>query len=384
VASNPRIEDLRRRLEKEPGSRLFAQLAEELRKVGDLDEAMSLCSDGLQKHPNYPSARMTFGRCLFDKGDLAGARREFEAVVKAAPDNILAGRFLAESLEGLGETKGAADQYRAVLRLAPGDGQVAQRLAAVEARLVAPAAPASPGHEAPPAPEEVAGAGEPAPIPLASVEGEAFELERPYEAGRAAREAESTAGPGVPQVRPVEELAAELPEAAAAPAPEPTDPSPGEPSPLPVQEPAPADPSAREAFWGAEPERLLPAVARGGPGLRRLEGEPPPPWVDPAAPRPPEPVPASPEIASSTLAELYFSQGVTGKAIEVYRQVLLREPENERARLRLAELERSEPAPPLEAATAPSATRDSGVGRRAVIQRTIGQLEAMLTAVRKD
>ena len=33
MAENPRIEDLRRRLEKEPGSRVFAQLAEELRKV---------------------------------------------------------------------------------------------------------------------------------------------------------------------------------------------------------------------------------------------------------------------------------------------------------------------------------------------------------------
>ncbi len=376
MASNPRIEDLRRRLEKEPGSRLFAQLAEELRKAGDLDEAMSLCTDGLQKHPNYPSARMTLGRCLFDKGDLAGARREFEAVVKGAPDNILAGRFLAESLEGLGETKGAADQYRAVLRLAPGDGQVAQRLAALEARLAAPAAAGPPGREAKPMPVEVAGAREPAPIPLASVDGEAFELERPYEAGRAAQEA--------PQVV-VAQPAAELPGPAAAPPPEPLDASPGGPSSLPVQEARPADPPARDALWGAPVERPLPAVAKAGPpALRRLEGEPPPPWVDPAAPRPSEPVVASPEIVSSTLAELYFSQGVTGKAIEVYRQVLLREPENERARLRLAELERSEPGPPVEPTAAPPLTRDSGLGRRAVIQRTIGQLEAMLTAVRKD
>ena len=35
MATNPRIDDLRRRLEREPGSRLFAQLAEELRKAGE-------------------------------------------------------------------------------------------------------------------------------------------------------------------------------------------------------------------------------------------------------------------------------------------------------------------------------------------------------------
>jgi hypothetical protein len=45
---------------------------------------------------------MTLGRALMDSGDLAAARAEFEAVVKGAPDNILASRFLGECLEGLG------------------------------------------------------------------------------------------------------------------------------------------------------------------------------------------------------------------------------------------------------------------------------------------
>ena len=64
MAPNPRIEELRKRLEKEPASRLFAQLAEELRKEGELAEAIRVCREGLQKHPNYPSARMTLGRAL--------------------------------------------------------------------------------------------------------------------------------------------------------------------------------------------------------------------------------------------------------------------------------------------------------------------------------
>ena len=75
VALNPRIEDLRRRLEKEPGSRIFAQLAEELRKEGDFAEAIRVSRSGLAQHPSYPSARMTLGRALFDSGDLAGGAR---------------------------------------------------------------------------------------------------------------------------------------------------------------------------------------------------------------------------------------------------------------------------------------------------------------------
>ena len=40
MPDNPRIDDLRKRLDREPGSRVFAQLAEELRKAGQLPEAI--------------------------------------------------------------------------------------------------------------------------------------------------------------------------------------------------------------------------------------------------------------------------------------------------------------------------------------------------------
>jgi tetratricopeptide (TPR) repeat protein len=78
---------------------------------------------------------MTLGRALFDKRDLAGARTELEAVLKGAPDNILASRLLAEALEGLGELPAALEKYRLALRMAPGDRQVAGRIEAIEAKL---------------------------------------------------------------------------------------------------------------------------------------------------------------------------------------------------------------------------------------------------------
>ena len=112
MAGNPRIDELRRKLDKEPGSRLFAQLAEELRKDGDLEDAIQVAREGLQKHSNYPSARMTLGRALFDTGDWSAARAEFELVLKGAPDNILASRLLAECLESLGDVPGAIARYR--------------------------------------------------------------------------------------------------------------------------------------------------------------------------------------------------------------------------------------------------------------------------------
>ena len=50
-------------------------------------------------------------------------------------------------------------------------------------------------------------------------------------------------------------------------------------------------------------------------------------------------------FSSSTLAELYFRQGLVDRAVEVYRQVLDEEPGNERARSRLAELESASARP---------------------------------------
>ena len=136
-----RVDDLRRRLEADPGSRLFAQLAEQLRKDGDVEEAIGVARAGLEKHPNYPSARLTLGRALLDSGDAVAARAELETAVRDAPDNILASRLLGEALETLGDLEAAAKQFRATLVIAPGDAEVERRIQAVEAQLGKPDRP---------------------------------------------------------------------------------------------------------------------------------------------------------------------------------------------------------------------------------------------------
>src|SRR6185436_4083957 len=108
LVTSTRIDDLRSRLAKDPGSRLFAQLAEELRKDGALVEAIGVSRDGLKRHPTYTTARLTLGRCLLETGDAHGAIAELQAAVAGAPDNILALRLLAESHEAAGAFGAAA------------------------------------------------------------------------------------------------------------------------------------------------------------------------------------------------------------------------------------------------------------------------------------
>jgi len=96
VADNPRIEELRRRIQKDPASIAFAQLAEEYRRAGQFEEAVRVCRTGLAQHPAYLSARITLGRALLEMGRLDEAAAEFEYVLKAAPDNLTASRELAD------------------------------------------------------------------------------------------------------------------------------------------------------------------------------------------------------------------------------------------------------------------------------------------------
>lgn len=104
MAENPRIEELRRRVQADPASIAFAALAEEFRRVGRHEEAVETCRTGLQRHPAYLSARVTLGRALIETGDFDGAREELETVLRTAPENLAAIRGLAQIHERLGHS----------------------------------------------------------------------------------------------------------------------------------------------------------------------------------------------------------------------------------------------------------------------------------------
>src|SRR5437867_2654728 len=97
---SPRISDLSKRLQREPSSRVFLELAREYHASGNLEEAVRVCRDGLQRHPSYHSARVLLGRSLIDLRRFAEARPEMEKVVQQAPDNLLARRLLGEAQAG--------------------------------------------------------------------------------------------------------------------------------------------------------------------------------------------------------------------------------------------------------------------------------------------
>jgi tetratricopeptide (TPR) repeat protein len=152
VTETSRIDELRRRLQKEPASIAFAQLAEEYRRAGRFGEAVDTCRAGLKHHPEYLSARVTLGRSLIETGDLDGALAELEGVLRQAPQNLAAIRGLAEIHRQRGDLTAALDHYRAAFELAQNDPAIDEIIRGLRRELATKVLPP------PPSPPAVSGA----------------------------------------------------------------------------------------------------------------------------------------------------------------------------------------------------------------------------------
>lgn len=137
---SPRVQELRRRVQADPASIAFAQLAEEYRRSGDAEEAVNIARAGLSHHPAYLSARVTLGRALLELGRLDDARDELTLVLNSAPDNLPAIRAMAEVHQQRGHLSDALEYYRRALRLAQFDPELESAVSRIE-NVVEPPAP---------------------------------------------------------------------------------------------------------------------------------------------------------------------------------------------------------------------------------------------------
>jgi tetratricopeptide (TPR) repeat protein len=121
MADSARLDSLRRRVQQDSSSIAFAQLAEEYRRAGRLQEAVDTARAGLENHPTYHSARVTLGRALLELNQFEDAQHELEHVLKGAPENLAAIKGLAEAHHWQGSLVAALAQYRAALAIARHD-----------------------------------------------------------------------------------------------------------------------------------------------------------------------------------------------------------------------------------------------------------------------
>ncbi len=123
-AQSPELVKLADKFRKDPASKLFFPLAEEYVKAGRIDEAIELLRTGIKAHPDLLGARVSLGKALLAKGRYADAQAEFEQVIVANPDNIMAHKKLASIYVHAGDKPRALASCQAVLGINPSDAEV--------------------------------------------------------------------------------------------------------------------------------------------------------------------------------------------------------------------------------------------------------------------
>ncbi len=92
------VDDIRRwseELAREPGSLVFLQLGDALRRQRQFEVASKVALRGLERHPHNADAHDLLARIAVDRGDLARARGEWNAVLRIVPNH-------AGAMKGLG------------------------------------------------------------------------------------------------------------------------------------------------------------------------------------------------------------------------------------------------------------------------------------------
>lgn len=141
--TSAKIEELRFRVKTDPKSRHFYPLAEELRKVGAHEEAEKVLRDGLATNPSYLSAWISLGRVLKETSRHNEAIESFQKAMTLDAENLVAARLSGECFLALGEHVEAIKKFKFVNALMPGDEEIENQIASLEAILSAPQSPAN-------------------------------------------------------------------------------------------------------------------------------------------------------------------------------------------------------------------------------------------------
>ena len=330
--TSERLEALRERWQADKGSRVFLQLADEYRRLGQPEEAARVLEEGLEGNPGHVGAQVALGRCRLELGRPDEAVALLEGAIESDPTQMVAYRLLVDAYLDQGRAEDARQRLRIYSLLNDSDPEIAElrrRIGELDRRRGEDTVGSGP-----------AAADRPAAAAAAAPDGEPFPALAEPAAGRRYLAALSAEG---------------LFDLGPAPAAEPT---------------APPERPPGELF------DLEPVAAAPAPDLSSL--------LEPPAP--------TEGRATVTLGRLYLRQGHLGEAEEIFREVLAREPANAEARRHLDELAARREAPPSPPtpppARSPLAASEllagfaGGDGRASSIERKRHVLERYLERIR--
>lgn len=122
------IQRIETKLVIQPNTIRFAELADAYIGIGNYDEAIRLCTEGLAHYPHYGPAHLVLARAHYRSGNKAKAREILESYLNVSPANSSAHKLLGDiALEG-DDIRSAVNRYRTALRMDPINRDVIQQL----------------------------------------------------------------------------------------------------------------------------------------------------------------------------------------------------------------------------------------------------------------
>ena len=149
------IRALSAQLAQDPQSLVFLRLGEALRRKGQLDAALRVAVNGLERHPHLADAHDLYARVLTDKHDYERAFDEWDMAVRIAPHHTGALKGLAFLYFKVGDIAQAEAHLEAARKIEPDDPSIDQAFEMIRGGASAPApssaAPSPPFAAASPA-----------------------------------------------------------------------------------------------------------------------------------------------------------------------------------------------------------------------------------------
>lgn len=123
-------------LEKDPSSRIFAQLGELYRKMGMIDRALSLYREGIKRHPAYNLGYLGLAFCYADLEQYQLAYATLRPLIETSRENIRLQRLFAHCCEKLSYGEEALETWKYLLFINPRDPESMAKVAALESAPV--------------------------------------------------------------------------------------------------------------------------------------------------------------------------------------------------------------------------------------------------------
>jgi tetratricopeptide (TPR) repeat protein len=134
------IRALSAQLAQDPQSLVFLRLGEALRRKGQLDAALRVAVNGLERHPHLADAHDLYARVLTDKQDYERAFDEWDMAVRIAPNHTGALKGLAFLYFKVGDIAQAESYLEAARKIDPNDPALEQAFEMIRGGATAPAA----------------------------------------------------------------------------------------------------------------------------------------------------------------------------------------------------------------------------------------------------